>query len=111
MRKVIRFIERNFDKPLSLQDAAMVASLSPKYLSRLFKEETHKSFTEFRINLRLEKAKELLEKTRLTVKEISDRTGYDTAEAFEKVFKKFEGLTPTEYRRRDKTSVNRIPTP
>jgi YesN/AraC family two-component response regulator len=98
IQRVVRFIERNHGRELTLDDAAMVASLSPKYLSRLFKEKTSQSFTDFKISIKMNKAKELLENTSLTVAQIADQLGYQTAEPFEKMFKKWEGCTPTEYR-------------
>jgi len=98
VQRVVRFLERNYDKPFTLDDAALVASLSPKYLSRLFKEETGKGLTEFKIALKIDKARELLESTSFSVKEIAEKLGYESAEAFEKVFKRIEGRTPTEYR-------------
>lgn len=98
VQRVVRFLERNYDKPITLDDAALVASLSPKYLSRLFKEETGKSLTEFKIALKIDKARDLLEGTSLTIKEIAEKLGYESPEAFEKIFKKIEGHTPTEYR-------------
>lgn len=98
LQRVIHFLERNYDKPVTLQDAADVASLSPKYLSRLFKEQAHKSFTQFRITLKMEKAKEMLKNSSLNIGEISDKLGYENAEAFEKMFKKIERCTPTDFR-------------
>ncbi|MGH7197678.1 MAG: helix-turn-helix domain-containing protein [Candidatus Omnitrophota bacterium] len=98
VQRVVHFVKRNFDKSLTLDDAALVASLSPKYLSRLFKQETHQSFTEFRLSLRMEKAKELLESSALHIGEIAGKLGYESEESFVKMFKKIEGCTPTEYR-------------
>jgi YesN/AraC family two-component response regulator len=98
VQRVIHFVKRNFDKALTLEDAALVASLSPKYLSRLFKQETHQSFTDFRLSLRMEKARELLETTHLHIGEIADKLGYESEESFVKMFKKIQGSTPTEYR-------------
>ena len=100
LQRVIHFLKRNYDKPVTLQDASNVASLSPKYLSRLFKEQTHKSFTQFRIALRMEKARELLTNSCLNIGEIADKLGYENAEAFEKMFKRIERCTPTEFRTR-----------
>lgn len=98
VQRVIHFVQRNYDKALTLDDAALVASLSPKYLSRIFKQETHQSFTDFRLSLRMEKARELLETTHLHIGEIADKLGYESEESFVKMFKKIEKSTPTEHR-------------
>ncbi len=98
VQRVVHFVQRNYDKALTLEDAALVASLSPKYLSRIFKQETHQSFTDFRLSLRMEKAREYLETTHLHIGEIADKLGYESEESFVKMFKKIEKSTPTEYR-------------
>lgn len=101
--RVIRFLERNYDKPLSLAEAARFACLSPKYLSRIFREKTAKSFTRFRLGLRMEKAKKMLKESSLTVKEVAEKLGYGNAESFIRMFEKIVRATPTEYRRRRET--------
>lgn len=98
IERVVRLLERNYDKDLTLDHAAKVASLSPKYISRLFKQSMRKSFTDFKIWLRMEKGKEMLKKTSLPVSLIAERTGYENAESFMKTFKKTVRCTPTEYR-------------
>ncbi len=98
VRKVIRMIERNYDKLLTLDDASAAAALSPKYVSRIFKKETRQSYTEFRIRMRIGQAKRLLESSALTVGEIAERVGYANTGSFAKIFKKISKLTPTEYR-------------
>ena len=98
IRRIMNLIEKNYRKPLTLQDAAGVASLSPKYLSRKFKQETRRNFTEFRITLRMDEARKLLAGTSFNLTQIADRIGYENAESFIKMFKKKSGCTPTEYR-------------
>ena len=61
VERVKHFAERNLHKKISLEDAASAVSLSPKYLSRIFKQETGKGFSEYRSGLRMQKARELLE--------------------------------------------------
>ncbi len=100
MRPILRFIERNFKKDLTLGAVAKKAMLSPKYLSRKFKERTRQTFSDYKIGLRVEKAKQLLQDTAMGVAEIAYKVGYENAESLMKVFKKISGLTPTEYRKR-----------
>ncbi|MBI4335587.1 MAG: DNA-binding response regulator [Candidatus Omnitrophica bacterium] len=100
MEKVKQFIERNCFKKISLNDAAQVVCLSPKYLSRLFNEVTKKSFIGYKIGVKMKKAKELLVSTGATINQISYKLGYENAESFIRQFKKLTGATPTEYRRK-----------
>ncbi len=98
IERVKEFLERNYDKRVSLEDVAELVYLSPKYLSRLFKEVTGIGFNQYRLARKMEKAREILTETGLTVNEISYRLGYRNMESFIRMFKKLIGLTPTQYR-------------
>ncbi|MGE5197719.1 MAG: helix-turn-helix domain-containing protein, partial [Deltaproteobacteria bacterium] len=98
--RVKSFVERNCFKKVSLKDAASVVCLSPKYLSRIFKQYTGMGFSEYRLALKINQAKELLTKTGYNVDQITDKLGYENAESFIRIFKKLAGYTPTEYRRK-----------
>ena len=84
---------------IALQDVAQYTCLSPNYLSQLFKQETGKSFLEYLTNCRVEAAKKLLAQSSLTISEIAFKLGYDMPSYFSEVFKKSEGLTPSQYRK------------
>jgi two-component system, response regulator YesN len=94
------FMERNCYKKVSLEDAAGAVSLSPKYFSRIFKEETGKGFTEYRSGMRAREAKALLEKTGLNIDQIASKIGYKNTESFTRLFKSHTGMTPSGYRKR-----------
>jgi two-component system response regulator YesN len=100
IKRVMHFIERNYDKRVSLGDAAALVALSPKYLSRVFKEKTGTGFDEYRLKVRMERAAELLDTTEYSVEEIAYRIGYENAESFARLFKKIMGCTPTGHRDR-----------
>lgn len=100
IKKVKRFIEINCFKKTCLKDAAEAVCLSPKYLSRIFKQATKKSFSQYRLGIKISKAKELLAKGGHNVNQISDKLGYENAESFIRQFKKFTRLTPTGYRKK-----------
>src|SRR5262245_16594771 len=70
------FAERNFNKKLKLKDVAEEVCLSTKYLSRIFKENTGMSFSEYKLKLRIEQAKKILQQTGDSIEEISYRLGY-----------------------------------
>ncbi|HQQ05540.1 MAG TPA: response regulator [Candidatus Omnitrophota bacterium] len=96
--KVKRFIERNAQKKVTLKDAAQAVFLSPKYLSRIFKQETGMGFNEYKLKLMIERAKDLLAGTGFTISQISDRLGYQNAESFIRIFEKMTGMAPTRFR-------------
>ncbi|MCU0650902.1 MAG: response regulator [Candidatus Omnitrophica bacterium] len=95
---VKRFIERNCQKKVGLTDAAQAVYLSPKYLSRLFKEKTGKGFNEYRLKILLDRSKKLLLSTGYTIGQISDQMGYQNTESFIRIFEKLARMTPTEFR-------------
>jgi len=102
-----RFIRRNYSQPVSLRDVSREVFLSPKYFSRLFKEKAGRSFNEYKMDLKIEMAKELLKKGSHTISQIAYHTGYQNPESFMKMFKKVTGSTPSQYRRRNKKRRNK----
>ena len=98
IQRVKTFVERNYHKKVRLEDAAERVYLSPKYLSRVFREVTGKRFSDYRLEVKTEKAKEILAGTGKSVSQISDELGYLNTESFIRIFKKFTDLTPTAYR-------------
>ena len=97
IEKVKVFIERNYDKKVSLEDAAGHAGLSPKYLSRAFEEHEGQGFNGFKSGVKLDKALEFLSKG-YNVSQISDMLAYENAESFIRAFKKMTGFPPAKYR-------------
>ena len=73
--------------------------LSGQYISQLFKSEIGVNFLAYLTNIRMEKAKKLLLTTSLSIAEVSAQAGYGDYRVFTKVFKKTEGITPSQYRR------------
>lgn len=108
VERVKLFAERNFDKKVSLEDAAAQIALSPKYLSRIFKRETGMGFAEYRAEVKIFKAKELLQNTGYNVNQISNKLAYENTESFIRVFKKCLGCTPSEYRKQSQNNVKTV---
>ncbi len=100
IQKVRHFIERNWYKKTTLKEAAEGVCLSPKYLSRVFKEVTGAGFNEYRLKVKTNEAKKLLQESALNINQISDRLGYENTESFIRIFKKITHITPTEYRKK-----------
>ncbi|MCM1046122.1 MAG: helix-turn-helix transcriptional regulator [Candidatus Gastranaerophilales bacterium] len=81
-----------------LQDGeAAVFGISPNYLSQLFGKYNKTGFSEYINQCRIAKSKKLLEDGNLKVYEVADMLGFESAFYFSKVFKKVEGVSPTEY--------------
>lgn len=104
IRRVKEFVIKNCCKKISLVDAANVVSFCPKYLSRVFKERAGMGFGQFRINVQMDKAKELLLSGDYNVSQVSDKLGYQNPESFIRQFKRTAGCTPTEHRVRNGVS-------
>jgi two-component system, response regulator YesN len=102
IEKVKRFIERNCQKKVTLKDAAQAVCMSPKYLSRVFKEETRMGFNEYKLKFVLERSRQLLTETGYTIGQISDQMGYQNTESFIRIFEKLTNMTPTEFRTKQK---------
>ena len=97
--KVKEFIVRNRFKKITLELAAASVCLSPKYLSRIFRDYERKGFTDYKLAVKIEAAKDLLKKTSYNVDQISYKLGYENTESFIRQFKKITGQTPTEHRK------------
>ncbi|MBF0485849.1 MAG: response regulator [Candidatus Omnitrophica bacterium] len=107
--RVKDYIRRNCDKKITLKDAADIVCLCPKYLSRIFQERTKTGFNEFALSLKMEKARVYLEKTTFTVEQTAEKLGYLNSESFIRLFKKIDGVTPAEYRRkRDRKGLRAV---
>lgn len=108
IERVKNFAERNNNKNVKLKDAAKLVFWSPKYLSRIFKEKTGRGFSEYKLEIKMRKAKELLDSTEYTIEQISCDIGYENVESFIRMFKKLNGMTTTEYRNRSISNTPEI---
>lgn len=97
--EVKRYIEHNFaDEDLSLNLVASHVNFSPNHLSTVFSQQTGQTFTGYLTDYRMNKAKELLRCTGKRSSEISLEVGYKDPHYFSYLFKKTQGMTPTQYR-------------
>lgn len=94
------FIEEHLAREVSLEEVAEVLGLNASYFSQLFKQMTGETFVHYRISRRMEKAKRLLGNSGYRITDISYEVGYADHPHFTKTFKKFTGLSPSEYRSR-----------
>lgn len=97
--RVIDILEKDYAKELSLNTVSEQLNLNPSYVSRLFKQYTGTSFTEYLTAIRIRQSKELLRTTDLQVGEVGNRVGFHNAYYFIKVFKENAGVTPGEFKK------------
>jgi two-component system, response regulator YesN len=98
VQKVVDLIEQYYAEEISLTWVASKVHLNSSYVSRLLKKECGKNFTDLLTGCRMEKAKELLRNPEIKISEASEKVGILDAQYFSSKFKKYTGLTPSEYR-------------
>ncbi len=97
--QILDFIEKNYgDYNFSLSAIANTFNLNNTYLSYFFKEQVGENFVSYLNKMRIEKAKELLRESELSLDNISLKVGYANSRVLIRIFKKFEGITPGKYR-------------
>lgn len=99
LKKAIQYINSHYKKHITLKDVSKEANLTPKYLSSLFKKEKGISFTQYVNKLRVNDARSLLSMTNQTIMDIALDLGFEDPSYFTKIFKRFTGLTPNQYRK------------
>ncbi|GKU25756.1 response regulator [Clostridium folliculivorans] len=98
-KDIEKYIVENMVEELDLDTVAARFNLSCYYFSRTFKEIIGYNFSDYINILRIKKAKELLRDNSISIKEICFSVGYNDPNYFSKVFKKYEGRSPTEFRK------------
>ena len=96
--KARKFIHEYSDDELSLTRVAKAVNISGNHLSEKFKQVTGVNLVEYIARIRFEKALDLLDDPNLRVSEIAFAAGFQSLSQFNRVFKKFSGKSPTEYR-------------
>ncbi len=99
IQQAVIYIRENYDKDLNMAVVSNYISMNYSLFSFAFKQYTGTNFVNFLKDIRMEKAKELLENTDLRIVEISQKIGYENEKHFMKTFKTTCGVSPTEYRR------------
>lgn len=96
---VIGWMQDNLHREMSINDLAELVNLSPSRLRHLFKVETETTLNQYLKRLRMQMARDLLETTLLTVKQVRMRVGVQNKAHFTQDFKQTFGMTPVQYRR------------
>lgn len=98
LQRILKYINEHLCEPINREDISKRFNITPNYFSRLFCEKFNITFSQFIITKRLEKAKELLTTTEMSVSDIARVSGYDDVQYFWKVFRRVVGTTPQQYR-------------
>ena len=96
-----RYVHFHFQEPLTVGSLAREAGLSPQRFSAVFRRVCGKAPMNYVIDVRLDRASELLREGRLTVSQVAEYTGFSSVHYFSRVFRRRRGMTPTDYARRE----------
>jgi two-component system response regulator YesN len=99
-KKSIDYMERNFCSRVTLGDIAKAVSVNSSYLSRLFKNDTGINAMDYLNKIRMENSARLIREGKASLKGIADEVGIQNYNHFFKLFKKYHGITPGEYKQK-----------
>lgn len=99
IKTIFEYIELHYASNITLDELAGVAGMNPKYFCRFFRSITHQTPIDYVNMYRIEKAAQMLHSTRLPVTNICMECGFNDSSNFIKVFRKYKGMTPKQYRR------------
>lgn len=102
VEKMKTYIKRNYKNDITLEYLSSLFYLNRSYCSHLFKEKTGEKFVDFINSIRINKAKQLLTNSDKKMYQIAKAVGYDNVKYFFRIFNKFEGVTPEQFRRENK---------
>ena len=95
----LEYIDKNYDSLITLEEISRIANLDPYYFCRLFKKTTNSTFTEYLNFVRVSKSEKKLSETDETISEIAYSLGFSSVSYFNRIFKKYKGCTPTQYKK------------
>lgn len=105
IHEALAYIEHNFQNDISVEDIAKVCGLNRTYFGKIFKEAVGKTPQEFLLNYRMVKATEFLKLTQLSIRDIGQAVGYENQLHFSRAFKNIYGMSPREWRNRNRISI------
>lgn len=100
VQSAVDYIRNHYQQRLTLEGIAQKVYVSPSYLSRLFKKEIGCTVIELLTKVRIEEAKKVFHDPKYTVRQVAAEIGFEDANYFSKVFRRLEGITPSEYKQK-----------
>ena len=98
-QQAVQYINDHYnDSSLSIDSIADVFSVSSPYMGKLIRDQLGCSFVDYLDGIRIEKAKELLCRSNISIAGIAENTGFNSAYNFTRVFKRYEDITPGQFR-------------
>lgn len=100
INKIKHYVDENYSSEINLTDIANTLHMDYYYLSHYFKEQTNENLSVYINKVRVEKSKKYLADNKTPISEVSDLVGFSEHNYFSKIFKKYTGITPSEYKKR-----------
>lgn len=97
-KRILKYLNEHYTEDLLYEEVAEKIGISYSYLRKIVKDTTGKSLNDYINKIRIEKVKVLLITTEMTIEQIAKEVGYHNVQSITRYFKKFEGITPTEFR-------------
>lgn len=107
LNHILTYIHLHIEAPFTLNDMVESLRLTKPYISQLFKQETGQTVMSYVTDVKINRAKVLLQDTDLSILVISERLGYYDSSHFGRVFKKVTGLTPRAFRQQNSELVDK----
>ena len=98
LKRMLKYIEQNYTEDITSSTLAEMFGISQTHVSRLFRKELQTTSSDYVNRVRISAACELLHNTQLSIGEIAEQVGYDNQYYFNRMFKKYNYITPGEYR-------------
>jgi transcriptional regulator GlxA family with amidase domain len=105
LERARKFIDQHFTERLELAEVARVAGFAPRHFTRLFKRAQSTTFEAYLKKLRIQRAKELLEGTDLSVERVAELAGFAVRPHFHRAFRALAGTTPAAFRERRRRAL------
>ncbi|MGL6106079.1 response regulator transcription factor [Romboutsia sp.] len=101
--EIIKYIKANYMNEIGVNTIACLYNITPNYLSKIFHEKAGVKFIDYITSIRIKESKKLLTTSSLSVREIAEKVGYNSASHFSKQFIKAESMTPSDFIRLNNT--------
>lgn len=102
---IVQFVEKNYNRKISLEDIGELVGMSASSVSRFFKKRTRHNFWDYLNGFRIDRAAQMMIETEHTISEISYACGFNNISNFNRVFRERIGTTPSDYRNKFKESI------